>query len=179
MRSNEFNTQRSADELITRSTTTTAASSTTYNKIGFSDNNLLAVELSGHSDLQILVNSSLQTISSTVFWIRVSLHFSETEMLQVEDHLNLFFAQYLVQCLDTKNVCYHTTNMDLPPREMKETIFTRHNQTYNKKDTLQALHTSFVNTAIYNMKDNGVLGSRPPPTNHEETLLLRRQRTTL
>ena len=66
-----------------------------------------------------------------------------------------------------------------PPREMKETIFTRHYQTNNKKDTLQALHTSFINAAIDNMTDNRVLGSRPPPINHEETLLSRRQRTIL
>ena len=44
---------------------------------------------------------------------------------------------------------------------------------------LQALHTSFVNTAIGNMKDNRVLNSRPPSINDEETLLQRRQRTTL
>ena len=43
----------------------------------------------------------------------------------------------------------------------------------------QALHTSFVNTAIGNMKDNRVLNSRPPSINDEETLLQRRQRTTL
>ena len=102
---------------------------------------------------------------------------SMTKMLQVEDHLNLLSAQYLVQCLDTDNVCHHITKMDLPPREMKETIFTRHYQTVlpllanNRKDTVQALHTSFVNTAIGNMKDNRVLNSRPPSINDEETLL--------
>ena len=39
--------------------------------------------------------------------------------------------------------------------------------------------TSFVNTAIGNMKDNRVLNSRPPSINDEETILQRRQRTTL
>ena len=68
---------------------------------------------------------------------------------------------------------------------MKETIFTRHYQTVlpllanNRKDTLQALHTSFANTAIGNMKDNRVLNIRPSSINDEETLLPRRQRTTL
>ena len=106
-------------------------------------------------------------------------------MLQIEDHLNIHSAQYLVQCLDTDNVCHHITKMDLPPREMKETILTRHYQTVlsflanNMKDTLQALHTSFVNTAIDNMKDNRVLNNRPTPINDEETLLSRRQTTTL
>ena len=100
---------------------------------------------------------------------------SETEMLRVEDHLNLLSAQYLVPGVDTEIVCHHITKMDEPPREMKETIFTRHKQTVlpllanSKKDTLQAIHTSFVNRAIDNMRDNRVLNNRPPPINDEET----------
>ena len=109
---------------------------------------------------------------------------SETEMLQVMDYLNLLSAQYLVHCLDTENVCHHITKMDYPPREMKDTIFTMHNQTEplianNKNDTLQEMHTSFVNIAIDNMTDNRVLNNRPPPINDEETHLSRRQRATL
>ena len=75
--------------------------------------------------------------------------------------------------------------MDLPPREMKETIITRHYQTMlpllanNRKDTLQALHTSFVDTTIDNMKDNRVLNIQPPSTNDEDTPLQRQQRKTL
>ena len=77
------------------------------------------------------------------------------------------------------------TTMDHPPREMKETLFTRHNQTVvpllanTKKASLQAVHTSFVNTAIDNMTENRVLNYRPPPINDEETYLTRRQRATL
>ena len=68
---------------------------------------------------------------------------------------------------------------------MKETIFTRHNQPVlpllanNKKDTLQAIHTSFVNRAIDNMADNRVLNNRLPPINDEKTHLSRRKRATL
>ena len=110
---------------------------------------------------------------------------SETEMLQVDDHLNLLSTHHLEQCLDTENVRHHITKMDHPPRELKETIFTRHNQTVlpllanNKKDTLQAIHTSLVNTAIDNMKDNTVLSNQPPPINDEDTLLSSPQRATL
>ena len=43
----------------------------------------------------------------------------------------------------------------------------------------RVLHTSFVNTAIDNMKDNRVLNNRPLSINDEETQLLLRQRTTL
>ena len=90
--------------------------------------------------------------------------YSETEMQQVGNHLNLLSAQFLVPCLDTEKVCHHITKINHAPREMKETIFTRHNQIVlpllanNKKDTLQALHTSFVNTAIDNMKDTAYKG---------------------
>ena len=93
---------------------------------------------------------------------------SETDILTVEDHLNLLSAQYLVHYLDTENVSHHITKMDQPPREMKETIFTRHNQTVlpllanNEKDTLQAIHTSFVNRAIDNMTHNNGLQTTHP-----------------
>ena len=85
---------------------------------------------------------------------------SETKMLLAKDHLNFLSAQYLVYCLDTENVCHHITTMDHPQREMKKTLFTGHNQTVvlllanTKKASLQAVHTSFVNTAIDNMTDN-------------------------
>ena len=111
---------------------------------------------------------------------------SETKMLLVEDHLNLLSVQYLVHCLDTDNVCHHITMLDHPPSEIKETLlFTRHSQTVlpllanAQKASLQAVHTSFVNTAIDNMTDNRVLNYRPPPINDEETYLTRRQRATL
>ena len=127
--------------------------------------------------IQRAQNEALRIITGSHKMSSIDHIHSETKMLQVEDHLNLLSAQYLVQCLDTENVCHHITKMDLPPREMKETIFIRqsssdnlhqtifirHYQTVlpllanNRKDTLQALHTSFVNTAICNMKDNRVL----------------------
>ena len=93
---------------------------------------------------------------------------SETKMLQLEDHLNHLSAQYLVHCLDTENVCHHINTLDHPPREMTETLFTRHNQTVlpllanTKKASLQAVHTSFVNTEIDNMTDNRGLQTTQP-----------------
>ena len=100
-------------------------------------------------------------------------------MLHVEDHLNLLSAQYLVQCLDTENVCHHITKMDLPPRgrqsspDIIKPCYHRYQTVLpllanTRKNTLQKLHTSFVNTAIDNMKDNRVLNNRPPPINDEE-----------
>ena len=91
------------------------------------------------------------------------------------NHLNLLSVQHLVHCLDTENVCHHITTMDHPLREMKETLFTRHNQTVvpllanTKQASLQAVHTSFFDTAIDNMTDNRVLNYRPPPPINDET----------
>ena len=39
-----------------------------------------------------------------------------------------------------------------------------------KKASLQAVHTSFVNTSIDNMTDNRVLNYRPPPNNGEKSV---------
>ena len=131
--------------------------------------------------IQGVQNEALMIITGSHKMSSIGHIHSETKMLQVEDHMNLLSVQYLVQCLDTENVCHHITKMDLQRREMKETIFSRHYQTVlplltnNRKDTLQALHASFVNTAIGNMKDN----NRPSFINGEKTRLPRRQRTTL
>ena len=69
---------------------------------------------------------------------------SETKMLQVEDHLNLLSAQYLVQCLDTENVCHHITKMDLPPREMKEMTLSNRVTTASKQQERHTPGTSHL-----------------------------------
>ena len=92
--------------------------------------------------IQRAQNEALRIITGSHKMSSIDHLHSETKMLQVDDHLNLRSVQYLVQCLDTENVCHHITKMDLPPREMKEKIFTRHYQTVlpllgnNRKDTL-------------------------------------------
>ena len=126
-------------------------------------------------------NETLRIITGSNKMSGIDHLHSETKMLLVEAHLNLISAQYLVHCLDTENVCHHITTLDHPPREMKEILFTRHNQTVvpllatTKKASLQAVHTPLVNTAI----DNRVLNYRPPPISDEEIYLTRRQRATL
>ena len=130
-------------------------------------------------------NEALRIITGAQKMSSIDHLHSETKMLPVEDHLNLLSSRYLVHCLDTKNVCHHITTLDHPPREMKETLFTRHNQTVlallanTKKAPLHAVHTSFVNTAIDNMTDIRVLNYRPPPISDEEIYLTRRQRATV
>ena len=79
--------------------------------------------------IQRTQNKALRIITGSHKMSSIDHLHSGTKMLQVEDHLNLPSAQYLIHCLDTDNVCHHITTMDHPPREMKETLFTRHNQT--------------------------------------------------
>ena len=136
-------------------------------------------------NIQRTQNEALRIITGSHKMSSIDHLYSETKMLPVEDHLNLLSAQYLVHCLGTENVCHHITTLDHPPREMNETLFTRHNQTVlpflanTKKASFQAVHTSFVNTTIDNMTDNWVLNYRPPPISDEEIYLTRRQRATL
>ena len=78
--------------------------------------------------IQRTQNEALRIIAGSHKMSSIDHLHSETKMLPVEDHLNLLSAQYLVHCLDTENVCHHITTLDHPPREMKETLFTRHNQ---------------------------------------------------
>ena len=66
--------------------------------------------------IQRAQNEALRIITGSHKMSSIDHLHSETKMLQVEDHMNLLSAQCLVKCLDTDNVCYHITKMDLPPR---------------------------------------------------------------
>ena len=67
--------------------------------------------------IQRAQNKALRIITSSHKMSSIDHLHSETKMLQVKDHLNLLSAQYLVQCLNTENVCHRITKMDLPPRK--------------------------------------------------------------
>ena len=56
--------------------------------------------------IQCARNELLRIITGSHKMSSIDHIHSETKMLQV-DHLNLLSAQYLVQCLDTENVCPH------------------------------------------------------------------------
>ena len=107
----------------------------TYKALGRSVANYAAPVWSTHASdtslekIQRTQNESLRIITGSHKMSSIDHLHSETKMLLVKDHLNFLSAQYMVQCLDKENVCHHITTMDHPPREMKETLFTRHNQT--------------------------------------------------
>ena len=54
------------------------------------------------SKIQRAQNEALRIITGSHKMSSIDHIHSETKMLQVEDHLNLLSAQYLVQCLDTE-----------------------------------------------------------------------------
>ena len=124
--------------------------------------------------IQRTQNPALRIITGSHKMPSIDHIHSETKMPHAKDHMHLPSAQYLVHCLDTYNVCHHITTMDHPLRDMMETSFTRQNQIVlpllasTKKESLKAIHTSFVNTRIENMTDIRVFNNLPPPINDEE-----------
>ena len=76
-------------------------------------------------------------------------------------------------------------NKGYPERQMKETLYTRHQNTVepmmvknDRKATLQALHTSAVVKAVQCHEGNVVLDGRPPPISNSEKELTRKERST-
>ena len=51
---------------------------------------------------------------------------TEAEILKVKEHSELLSAQYLARCLEPGNVCHPITSRVIPERQMKETLYTRH-----------------------------------------------------
>ena len=135
--------------------------------------------------IQIAQNEALRIATGSHKMSSIDHLHNDTEMLTVKQHSDLLSAQYLVQCLDPDHVCHNITTMDVPPRQMKHTLHTRHYPTVQpllaatKKETLQAVHTEAVTRAINSQQPNRVLHNRPPPTSLEEDTLRRPQRTTL
>ena len=95
----------------------------------------------------------------------------ESQMPKVTEHSDLLAAQYLVKCLNHKNVCHNITTLDPHPRMMKHTLYPKYHTTIAPllanpiKESLKAV--------------NRVLRDRPPDINETETSLRRQQRTTL
>ena len=53
----------------------------------------------------------------------------EAEMLKVREHSELLSAQYLARYMEPGNVCHPITTRDTPEMQMKETLYTRHQNT--------------------------------------------------
>ena len=77
-------------------------------------------------NIQIAQNEALRIATGSHKMSSIDHLHNETEMLPVKQHSDLLSAQYLVQCLDPDHLCHNITTMDVPPRQMKHTLHTRH-----------------------------------------------------
>ena len=84
----------------------------------------------------------------------------------------------LVRCLEPRNVCHSIATRATPKRQMKETLYTRQQNTVElmmvEKDRKAALHTDAVNRAVKSHERNVVLDGRPPPISNSEKDLTRK-----
>ena len=62
---------------------------------------------------------------------------TEAEMLKVREHSELLSSQYLARCLEPENIYHPITTRAIPERQMKETLYTRHENTGKLHSTLQ------------------------------------------
>ena len=163
----------------------------TYKAVGRSIANYAApvwstiASITSIDKIQIAQNEALRIATGAHLMSSIDHLHSEAKMLKVGDHSDLLSAQYLVQCLDPEHVCHNITTMDPPPRQMKQTLYTKHHQSIRplladtNKESLQAVHTEAVNKARDSQEANRVLRDRPPSISSEEVTLERKQRTTL
>ena len=114
--------------------------------------------------IQIAQNEALRIATGSHKMSSIDHLHNETEMLTVKQHSDLLSAQYLVQCLDPDHVCHNI--MDVPPRQMKHTLHTRHYPTVQpllaatKKETLQAVHTEAV-VVLLSTHSSLIIGGSP------------------
>ena len=59
--------------------------------------------------IQRVQNEALRIITGSHKMSSIDHIHCETGMIQVENDQNLLSVQYLVQCLDSENVCHHIT----------------------------------------------------------------------
>ena len=106
----------------------------------------------------------------------------EAKMLKGQEHQKLLSVQYLVGCLEAEHTCHNITEIDIPPRQMKETLLTKCHHTVeplrdatSKTQSLNQVHTTLSERAISNLSKNKVPDDYPPLINDEEIVLKRSQ----
>ena len=162
----------------------------TYKVVGQSIANLAAPVLSTNASnnsmekIQAAQNDALRISTGAHKMSSIDNLHCEAQMPNVTEHYELLFAQYLVKCLDHKNVCHNITTLDPPPRIMKHTLYSKHHTTIaplpadTTKESLSADHTATVSKSRRKQTVNRVLRDRPPDVSKAETSLRRPQRTT-
>ena len=75
--------------------------------------------------IQVAQNEALRISTGAHKMSSIDHLHCEAQMLKVTEHSALLSAQYLVKCLDHENVCHNITTLDLPPRMMKHTLYSK------------------------------------------------------
>ena len=129
--------------------------------------------------IQRAQNAALRTATGAHKMASIDHLQQESLTLKVNDHSDMFSAQYLVNGLEKDHVSHGITIQE--PRPMKETLHSRHHSTVlprlisNRMKDLQKLHTHAVDSAFQLQGNNRLLKKRPPPISDEEQILNRRQ----
>ena len=165
----------------------------TYKAIGRSIANYAApvwtpnTSHSSFKKIQTSQNAALRTITGCLKLTNIDHLHQETTMLPIKEHSDLLAAQYLAGCIQNElHPCHNISNRPPPPRQMKETLYTKYHQLVqpllidgNSMASKKAIHSAVVTRTINNLNPNVTLGGRPPPISTTETSLSRKQRTTL
>ena len=128
----------------------------TYNALGKSNASYSApVWSTNRSDsnykkIQTVQNAALRTANGTHKMASIDHLHQESLSLKVNDHSDMLFAQYPVNCMEEDQVCHVITTQEPRPRPMKEILYSRHHSTVlprldaSRKEILRNLHTHAI-----------------------------------
>ena len=140
---------------------------------------------SSFKKIQTVQNAALRTATWAHKMTSIDHLHQESLTLKVNDHSDMIYVQYLVNCLEEDHVCDGITTQEPRPRPMNETLHSRHRSTVLPrlgtigKESHQNLHTYAVDSAIQLQWINRVLKEHPPLISDVEQRLDQRQRCIL
>ena len=142
------------------------------------------------SKLQTVQNAALRVVTGCHSITPTDHLHDETKVLPVRSHCTLLTRQHLIKCEDQLHPNYNITRCRTTDRARQvrhdlrtESAAISHVAVMAQggalKDALSAIHTEVVAESLRNLKDNVVLGGRPPPIARVEASLPRPTRVTL
>ena len=140
------------------------------------------------SALQTVQNAALRTATGCHMMADVDHLHAETMMLKVREHCSLISQQFLLGCEVDGHPNHLSIRIPLSHRAIRDDLrrdreaiahLVDSDLSANLKLRLGTLHTEAVGRAISSLKDNIVLGGRPPPISNSELKLPRSTRATL
>ena len=137
---------------------------------------------SNFKKVQTAQNAALRTVTVAHKMASIDHLHQECLTLNVRDHSDMLFVQYLVNCGGGPRLSWHhnskakTYKGDYP---LQTSLNCYPRLGASRKENIQNLHTHAVDSAIQLLCQYRVLKELPPPIADEEQRLNRRQRCTL